>query len=937
MGDSEDEYQSHNTGNLGHNGNNSMGNGGGHNNSFNNKKNTNRDKFYRERDDSANTGYNNNSRNNNDSRRDWSNDRGNRGNNDSYKNNRMGNQSSYGYGHQGGGGGMGGAGGYQRMSHSDYPKKYSHQSPNAGDSSPPPYKRNRRDYDDSGSRSHGDSMYSSPSGGGYNSSSHQKSQRDSDYPTQPPFLSFKLFLAQQDDNISDEDAIKRYNDYKMDFKKNQINNFFLEHKEEEWFKMRYHPDENFKRRNEHNKFILNRLEVFLDLMDHGWLENKSVESDKAKDIIKFLDAAVIKLEGGTDDDLKILDGNMEVKKAEDEEVKEITEEEEKPKVENEGEEVKEEVKTEPEEEKAATDENEDPNKKNGKAKKRRAEDSGSESGAYSESDNDEAGGESRKKKSSRKVSESKTSKTGSHNDLHKTCSIFMRNLGPSVTKTDLENLCKDYEGFKRVAISDPAPERGFFRRGWITFDSNVDVKKICWNLQNVKIKDFNPGAIVNRELTNRIRPIPNLVSHHKSVIKNDIKLAMKIVQNLDLRWKLWRDANNISIAEADEEEEEVETNEKMDSEGTETANLERTAFSKVKNTEPKYLENKYSGENPLFKGITDYLVDEVNAEEEELLGNDSVNTQTNPSATSFDIEIDNNYNAVLDKLILYLRVVHSFDFYNSIEYQQEDSMPNRCGIMFVRTSLPANAASVSLKTSGDDVTQYTKQFNAKMKPYVEYKERIEPDMAKKLGLKERKEEVEKFIKTNTQELAADRWLCPLSGKKFKGPEFIRKHLFYKHMDKITEVKKEVEYFNNYVCDPKRPQLLEHTTNKPASSQQQGNQYNQQGSQAGYGHQAGANYMHSSPGNMGQGMMGQMPGYGGMQNRQMGGGGYGGMQGGYMQDQMQQSGYGGYGYGGGYQMNRGGRGGYHMNRGGRGGGRDTREMIQYRDLDAPEDN
>ena len=176
MGDSEDEYQSHNTGNLGHNGNNSIGNGGVYNNSFNNKKNTNRDKFYRERDDSANTGYNNNSRNNNDSRRDWSNDRGNRGNNDSYKNNRMGNQSSYGYGHQGGGGGMGGAGGYQRMSHSDYPKKYSHQSPNAGDSSPPPYKRNRRDYDDSGSRSHGDSMYSSPSGGGYNSSSHQKSQ-----------------------------------------------------------------------------------------------------------------------------------------------------------------------------------------------------------------------------------------------------------------------------------------------------------------------------------------------------------------------------------------------------------------------------------------------------------------------------------------------------------------------------------------------------------------------------------------------------------------------------------------------------------------------------------------------------------------------------------------------------------------------------------------
>lgn len=56
------------------------------------------------------------------------------------------------------------------------------------------------------------------------------------------------------------------------------------------FKLRYHPDENFKRRNEHNQFILNRLDVFLELMNQQWLDNVSIESDKAKDIIKFLDA-----------------------------------------------------------------------------------------------------------------------------------------------------------------------------------------------------------------------------------------------------------------------------------------------------------------------------------------------------------------------------------------------------------------------------------------------------------------------------------------------------------------------------------------------------------------------------------------------------------------------------------------------------------------------
>jgi len=53
--------------------------------------------------------------------------------------------------------------------------------------------------------------------------------------------------------------------------------------------------------------------------------------------------------------------------------------------------------------------------------------------------------------------------------------------------------------------------------------------------------------------------------------------------------------------------------------------------------------------------------------------------------------------------------------------------------------------------------------------------------------------------SNMQELGKDKWLCPLSGKKFKGPEFVRKHILTKHTDKIEEVKKEVFYLTfNFV-------------------------------------------------------------------------------------------------------------------------------------------
>lgn len=126
----------------------------------------------------------------------------------------------------------------------------------------------------------------------------------------------------------------------------------------------------------------------------------------------------------------------------------------------------------------------------------------------------------------------------------------------------------------------------------------------------------------------------------------------------------------------------------------------------------------------------------------------------------------------------------------------------------------------------------------KLSSLVSLKETLSEDEAVKMGRKDPEEEVEKFVTANTQELGKDKWLCPLSGKKFKvrilwswrtgafslpvgfrflkfkflnffqGPEFVRKHILNKHGDKIEEVKKEVSFFNNFLMDAKRPSLPE---------------------------------------------------------------------------------------------------------------------------------
>ena len=52
-------------------------------------------------------------------------------------------------------------------------------------------------------------------------------------------------------------------------------------------------------------------------------------------------------------------------------------------------------------------------------------------------------------------------------------------------------------------------------------------------------------------------------------------------------------------------------------------------------------------------------------------------------------------------------------------------------------------------------------------------------------------EVACFVENNIQKLSENKYLCPLSGKKFKGPEFVKKHIFNKHMDKVDACRQEV--------------------------------------------------------------------------------------------------------------------------------------------------
>ncbi|EEC15560.1 arsenite-resistance protein, putative [Ixodes scapularis] len=621
--------------------------------------------------------------------------------------------------------------------------------------------------------------------------------------TQPPMMTFKQFLGSQDDGIDDQEAVRKYNEYKMDFRRQQLNEFFVNHKEEEWFKSKYHPEEFGKRKTEQMNALQRRLGVFLKLHETGWIDAVSIDVEKSDRIVRLLDAVVILLEGGTEYDLQALDEPyQEEKPASDtlpspDHSEGTREDESQAKKEDEdsksGRKSRSRSYSSSDQSSSDSDSDDSRSEKEGKEEKAKKEEDRSEDGEGSSKaeDEEEARPDSTeaKEKAEGEEEEDKEAKAdkkegkgeegeekkgedskGRPRPLHRTCSIFLRNLAPTITKLEVEAMCKRYPGFLRVAIADPQAERRFFRRGWVTFERTVNIKEICWNLNNIRLRDCELGAIVNRDLSRRIRSV-NGIASHKQVVRSDIKLAARIVHNLDEQRGLW-------------------------SPGLVT---QPWSFG-------------VSSKNPLLKNITDYLIEEASAEEEELLGGpadreEGAEAEDSTATGGTNLEKDDALIKVLDRLLLYLRVVHSVDYYNQSEYASEDEMPNRCGIMHARGSPPSS------KVTPQEVSDYINHFETKISSFLQPTTKLTDDEAGRLGRKDPEAEVEKFVAANTQELAKDKWLCPLSGKKFKGPEFVRKHIFNKHAEKVDEVRKEVEYFNNYLVDPKRPQLPEHPANR----------------------------------------------------------------------------------------------------------------------------
>merc|ERR1711936_245493 len=96
-------------------------------------------------------------------------------------------------------------------------------------------------------------------------------------------------------------------EYKLEFKRQQLNEFFVTHKEEEWFRQKYHPEDSVKRKAELLEMLEKRIEVFKLFQEQEKYNGLALDGENQDSLVKLLDSVVIMLEGGTEHDLGILD------------------------------------------------------------------------------------------------------------------------------------------------------------------------------------------------------------------------------------------------------------------------------------------------------------------------------------------------------------------------------------------------------------------------------------------------------------------------------------------------------------------------------------------------------------------------------------------------------------------------------------------------------
>ncbi|CAJ0625334.1 8356_t:CDS:10 [Entrophospora sp. SA101] len=181
-----------------------------------------------------------------------------------------------------------------------------------------------------------------------------------------------------------------------------------------------------------------------------------------------------------------------------------------------------------------------------------------------------------------------------------------------------------------------------------------------------------------------------------------------------------------------------------------------------------------------------------------------------------DPEEINTVKKTLDMYIEYLRRVHLFCYYCGSESDSIEELSRKCPGRHLRSLVGTDTKNPSKNTKDKQVnaTQWQKTLENKIAYKTEpwkFEEEVE-----KQGGQSIQQVLDKFYQENVIEVDPGRkFKCNLCSKLFKGADFVKKHIDYKHNAKIDVTTNEIKFYNNYVLDPNH--LLPTTPPNPTAT------------------------------------------------------------------------------------------------------------------------
>lgn len=174
------------------------------------------------------------------------------------------------------------------------------------------------------------------------------------------------------------------------------------------------------------------------------------------------------------------------------------------------------------------------------------------------------------------------------------------------------------------------------------------------------------------------------------------------------------------------------------------------------------------------------------------------------------VERDEELTRVLDRLIIYLRIVHSVDYYGAQNYEEEDLQPRRLGMITMR-------GEPSRRGSAKALQAYIRRFESGLAGLVPNEKRLASEHVELLGKREPETECDRFIDANVIIVGDGMSRCTICHKRFTTHEYAAMHMRERHKDKLEEVKWVVVTFNNYLADPNRPSDADFSAAAPQPS------------------------------------------------------------------------------------------------------------------------